>query len=307
MAGPRAWVAGIAPLAGVILLCSAGCGGSGDGSSGSASGAGSSRSSTGSDNASTGPDAGASSNGSGSGAGSSNGASASGSTNGPANGGSASSTGGSTASGTDGGATGGGGACAPALSSCADDPGGCCAGLACAEDDSGEMRCQHTCQYGTDCPTGCCLEDPKAGAKLCAPQSMCPEAETCFGIGDACEGEQLSCCDGLTCVGSSNPDMAGCRPMCQTAGDCDSGCCIPYSNVDAGFCVAAKFCECAADGETCGGSIHCCDGFACSSGDTPGEFACRPVCKVDGDCDTNCCRPIQMTDTSVCLPSSWCQ
>jgi len=140
------------------------------------------------------------------------------------------------------------------------------------------------------------------GASGNPPDGGCP------GVGTACDPNTTICCAGLICVTSTSPDYAGCRQSCTTAADCASGCCIPFANLpNKGFCGDATLCQCAGQGETCGGARQCCSGYSCATFDSTGALACNKLCTQNSDCATNCCVKVNGTPDSVCLPAKpWC-
>lgn len=129
----------------------------------------------------------------------------------------------------------------------------------------------------------------------------------CIALGSPCDPNTSICCSNDICVSSTSPDYAGCRQPCTTAADCASGCCIPFANLpNKGFCGAALLCQCAGQDETCGGTRHCCSGFACSTFDSTGALACHKSCTQNSDCTTNCCVKVTGTADSVCLTPNFC-
>jgi hypothetical protein len=203
---------------------------------------------------------------------------------------------GGTASGAAAGST-AGGVCLPPLARCAAD-GECCDGAICLNSE-----CRPTCQVRNDCGSLCCQEDPAAGRKLCVAASLCEGSGDCATEGNACTDSP--CCDTMICVESTVPSWSGCRPPCQTDGECESDCCLPFANTPSGFCAEPRFCTCAHLDEECGGAIQCCDGLACASTSEAGVYACRPVCTADADCSGGgCCVPLGSTGTKVCMGSS---
>jgi hypothetical protein len=135
-----------------------------------------------------------------------------------------------------------------------------------------------------------------------------PDGGCLPGVGTACDPNRSICCGGFICVASTSTDYSGCRQPCTTAADCASGCCIPFANLpDKGFCGDAKLCQCAGEGETCGGTRQCCGGQSCSTFDSTGALACHKLCTQNSDCTTNCCVKVNGTSDSVCLPAKpWC-
>jgi hypothetical protein len=188
-------------------------------------------------------------------------------------------------------------ACLPKLSSC-DVTNDCCAGAVCADG-----RCRDTCADDAECSTGCCEIDPTVGHKICSAVEIC-EAARCQAEATACAPD-ATCCGGLVCI--DDGAASTCRQACATDGDCDSNCCIPAGDAGSGYCTDALVCSCVGEGETCSGSILCCEGFACSTFDSSGAFRCQKRCADDTDCGTgDCCRTIQGTSNRVCLSGSYC-
>ncbi len=195
-------------------------------------------------------------------------------------------------------------ACLPPLASC-DDPGrSCCGGSVCVEQGGGR-RCVSTCTTRFDCGSLCCLPDSASGKLLCASSDLCPPIP-CSDVGGECGKPGFSCCGSMICVASTSSDYGGCRKPCTTSADCDTKCCVPFSNGQSGFCAAASACECATENGTCGGTQHCCNGLTCASSDTPGTFACKPTCTTDADCSTRCCVGVAGTNESVCSAPAAC-
>ena len=184
----------------------------------------------------------------------------------------------------------------------------CCDGLSCI--DRGPVsRCEQPCTTGTDCESGCCTDRWDTGVMICAEQEAC--TNPCKKRGEACEqGSDTTpnnCCRG-SCLESENPDYAGCRPTCNTAADCpETGCCVPFSNVDHGFCADALYCSCFAVGDACGGDtpVDCCDGGVCA-GTVEKGFTCRQGCTLPSDCATGCCRALSDNSASICSPAEEC-
>jgi hypothetical protein len=130
---------------------------------------------------------------------------------------------------------------------------------------------------------------------------------TCKQLTEACNSNAPDCCGNLTCVSSTSTDYSGCREPCATATDCASGCCIPFGNFpNKGFCGAASLCQCSKLNETCGGTHQCCAGFTCTTYDQTNVLGCRPLCKQNSDCTTDCCIAIPTTTVSACFDPSWC-
>lgn len=132
------------------------------------------------------------------------------------------------------------------------------------------------------------------------------DATACAASGESCAESVSSCCGDLICVGSTASNDKFCRQPCTEPDDCASQCCVLFEAGNGGFCAPSERCQCAAEDETCGGTRRCCDGLACSTFDETGDFACKPLCQRDADCETRCCQPITGTDESVCLTADWC-
>jgi hypothetical protein len=127
----------------------------------------------------------------------------------------------------------------------------------------------------------------------------------CTPEGDDCTPGSNECCEG-GCIESDSEELAGCRPLCNDDEECDSGCCLPFSNASGGFCVAAAHCTCIEEGDECGDFTpsQCCEGTACAS--TGGGLSCTQTCTDPGDCATNCCVPLPNTDFEICAPENYC-
>jgi hypothetical protein len=133
------------------------------------------------------------------------------------------------------------------------------------------------------------------------------QSGACTAERAACDPAKTVCCTGLICVTSTSADYAGCRQPCTKAGDCASGCCIPFGNFpDQGFCGDAALCQCSMKNETCGGTRQCCSGFTCTTFDSTGKLGCEPLCTKNADCTTNCCVAIPTTPDSACLAPAYC-
>jgi hypothetical protein len=126
-------------------------------------------------------------------------------------------------------------ACLPALTDCDAPRAACCPGTLCVE-RAGSKKCVATCTSRFDCGSLCCLTDTATGESLCADTALCAPI-ACSAVAGVCDGPGRSCCDGLTCISSPDPDYSGCRKPCLHAPDCDTGCCVPYSNGATGFCA----------------------------------------------------------------------
>ncbi|HEY6080952.1 MAG TPA: hypothetical protein VIW29_19190 [Polyangiaceae bacterium] len=198
------------------------------------------------------------------------------------------------------------GLCQGTKGSCdADRP--CCDGVSCVSHGT-FSACEKTCSADTDCETGCCTDLFDTGTKICAVKAECDNP--CKKRGEACDPGSATmannCCRG-SCLDSENPDWAGCRPYCTTNADCpDTGCCLPFSNTNNGFCTEAIYCMCSALDEPCGpGNPNCCDGGVCA-GTTAETVKCLQQCTQPTDCASGCCAPLKDSTTSVCEPPEYC-
>jgi hypothetical protein len=131
------------------------------------------------------------------------------------------------------------------------------------------------------------------------------EAAQCIPEGGDCEPGSGDCCEGA-CIESATGELSGCRPLCQTEDDCDSGCCQPFTNGGGGFCVDAAYCSCVAQGDACGPSVQspCCDGSLCAI--TDGPYSCHQICETSDECPEECCVPVPDTEFSICSPAEFC-
>ena len=187
----------------------------------------------------------------------------------------------------------------------------CCAGSSCVSIGNGQKQCQVTCQTNADCAdTGCCADPHEVGVSVCSPKAACDNP--CKKGGDtSCDPGSTTtptdCCNG-TCVQSTVPSFAGCRPYCSTNADCKSGCCQPFDNSTSGFCADAAYCVCAELGGECGPNApNCCDGATCASNDAQNGYQCYPSCKTDADCSSKCCSVFDGEDHGVCVAASACE
>jgi len=131
------------------------------------------------------------------------------------------------------------------------------------------------------------------------------EATQCIAEGDDCEPGSSDCCEGA-CIESSTGEFSGCRPLCQSSDDCDSGCCQQFSDGGGGFCVDAAYCTCVEQDGECGPGVPsmCCEGSTCAI--TEGPYTCHQICTDPGDCPSECCLPLPNTELSVCAPDTYC-
>ena len=117
-------------------------------------------------------------------------------------------------------------------------------------------------QRGLPGHTGCCTDPNDVGVNICSPKAACDtpcKKRGGYGLHakHALVIEQL-----LATATVSRPtrQLAGCRPLCNTSADCDTGCCQPFSN-GGGFCVDASYCSCPPIGAACGPDLpQCCTG-----------------------------------------------
>ena len=131
-------------------------------------------------------------------------------------------------------------ACLPALARC-DARGAVCCGSAVCTLREGAQRCVETCTSRFDCGSLCCADDAATGKKLCAAADACPPLP-CSDVGGPCEQPGPTCCAGLACVSSTRADFAGCRKPCGASADCETGCCVAYTNGEKGFCAESNLC-----------------------------------------------------------------
>lgn len=188
------------------------------------------------------------------------------------------------------------------------DSSACCEGLKCVDTGSFQV-CEQPCATGADCESGCCTDLRDTGDLICADLAACENP--CKKEGEACaQGSETTpsdCCRG-NCVDSEVPDFAGCRPLCNVNEDCDTGCCVPFSNTDNGFCADAFYCSCGAEAEACGSdeTPPCCEGTACAGTGPDGAFECNLLCTQDSECASGCCG-MTTEGTRICLGPEYCQ
>jgi hypothetical protein len=178
----------------------------------------------------------------------------------------------------------------------------CCDGLTCINNASDQPVCRIPCAQASDCTSGCCTDLYDRGVQICAEAAVC--TNPCKKRGDASCNAGTSagerCCRG-SCVEATNPDYAGCRPTCATDADCDTGCCVPFTSSQGGFCADARYCTCSSVGAPCGGDqdVECCEDTRCVAfGDTP--FTCHSVCDASHPCVTGSCQSLADASGSVC-------
>jgi hypothetical protein len=183
----------------------------------------------------------------------------------------------------------------------------CCDGLTCVKQSPTASTCEKTCANGSDCDTGCCTDLHDTGQTVCAAASACQNP--CVKRGSACTPDRNTnvCCSG-TCVTSVNSEFAGCRAVCNANADCDTGCCQKFTTAPGGFCAAAKYCSCSADGTACGSITdpECCTGSICASFGS-GPSACFKKCTTNADCPSGCCSaPFAGETYGACTDASGC-
>lgn len=93
--------------------------------------------------------------------------------------------------------------------------------------------CQATCNYDSDCSSGCCV-NLEGGGKACAPASFCSNSggsggNACDKCLDSCQGLP-SCCTGLGCMCEDECKVSSCTYP-------NVLCCGPY-----GDCICTKNC-----------------------------------------------------------------
>jgi hypothetical protein len=144
------------------------------------------------------------------------------------------------------------GQCLPDNALCDTHPSSCCRGTLCLQgkDDSGTQLlgvCKRRCATNADCETGCCIESESVGDKFCTDTKVC--IERCRNKNEECDGLTRPCCDGMLCVASdSDPALNGCQPVCTKNSDCDTSCCVLFTDEhglpeDNGVCGPADRCE----------------------------------------------------------------
>jgi hypothetical protein len=169
----------------------------------------------------------------------------------------------------------------------------CCDGLRCTAISTTSRICYKPCANNTDCTTGCCTDLKDTGDLECAPAAACQNP--CVKRGGSCT-TSTTCCNG-TCVDSTAPDKAGCRPVCNTNADCDTGCCVLFANQPFGFCTSIGYCGCGAG---------CPAGSSCLTFDGS-NLGCYKDCKEDTDCPGQCCTSdIAGEDHGSCITSNNC-
>jgi hypothetical protein len=131
------------------------------------------------------------------------------------------------------------------------------------------------------------------------------EGGECIAEGGDCEPGSNACCEGV-CIESETGEFSGCRPLCQDASDCDSGCCQPFTDAGGGFCVDAAYCSCVEQDGACGPSVEsaCCEGSTCAI--TEGPYLCHQICVEHQECPEECCVPLGDTGDSICSPAEFC-
>jgi hypothetical protein len=127
------------------------------------------------------------------------------------------------------------------------------------------------------------------------------EPVPCGEKGEACDANR-ACCEDLVCVQSAIAEFSGCREPCTEDSDCESNCCILFTGSTDGFCVAAEYCACVAEGGVCDGSVPCCKGLTCIRFSESGDYTCQPECTSDDQCASGQCRIPEGDISGGCLP-----
>jgi hypothetical protein len=147
---------------------------------------------------------------------------------------------------------------------------------------------------------------------ICATETGRAQVTDCScnrEAGRSCGSGDEPCCSGMACVGGSDPGTAGCRPVCETHLNCDTGCCISTSNTGLSICVDESYCRCTSiPGERCGGELdRCCTGFICIKSPSSDFSGCRPECTRDDECDTGCCQLLSGNRGGFCVDARYCE
>jgi hypothetical protein len=164
----------------------------------------------------------------------------------------------------------------------------------------------YTCMTFDEASCFCTGEAAKTEPDCTSPAAL---AGLCKGKGGSC-GAAGTCCDGLSCV--DHGGYSACEEPCQTAADCESGCCTDLYDTGVTICAKLAACEnpCKKRGEVCEqGSAttpnNCCQGD-CLKSETPDFDGCRPHCRKNEDCDTGCCRQYSDSNEGFCVGADWC-
>jgi hypothetical protein len=182
----------------------------------------------------------------------------------------------------------------------------CCPGTVCTANDAGgsisvcvnpNPRPPNCSKRGESCAgTRDCCEDAgpcgRVGSLyICGAEQTCGhEGGSCDGQ-DCCEGENLSCVDGVCRAGP---------PPCGHAGESCSGqdCCegegLSCVNSSSGAICSTTATPCAQSGESCA-ARDCCSGLICGAGALCGATP-APCARTGESCTTNdCCQGLSCT------------
>jgi hypothetical protein len=165
--------------------------------------------------------------------------------------------------------------------------------------------CYQPCQGADDCETGCCTDLKDTGDMVCAPAAACENP--CLTEGETCT-DSSQCCRGSCHQRPEIPEWDGCRAYCYEASECESGCCVPFSNSDRGYCADAAWCQCGVEGSECGPTKPaCCENYTCAGdADVDTVFFCHQNCTVHSECASGCCAPLTGETHGACMDASWC-
>ena len=134
-----------------------------------------------------------------------------------------------------------------------------------------------SCDFNSDCASGCCIE--AAAGDYCAPAERCGTPVSPCG----------TCGAGTRCLSIAGR-VPACGALCDTNSECLSGCCVGIVN-DGACATSAADC---ARARTCG---LCDEGFDCASFQDPPT--CQPECVSDDQCVSGRC--VELNDgTRVC-------
>lgn len=163
----------------------------------------------------------------------------------------------------------------------------------------------YTCMTFDEASCFCTGDAGKTEPGCLSPAAL---AGLCAGQGYRC-GTDDPCCDGLGCVNRGTG--SACEQICQTAADCESGCCTDLYDTGTLICAKAEACEnpCKKRGETCTQGSEttpsdCCRG-TCLQSENPDFDGCRPRCNTNADCDTGCCEPFS-NGGGFCVDAAYC-
>jgi hypothetical protein len=127
----------------------------------------------------------------------------------------------------------------------------------------------------------------------------------CGTEGGSCSNRP--CCGGLSCVKDS-PTTGTCYKTCNTASDCDTGCCTDLKATGDKECAPNTACQtpCVAQGASCNDQTRCCNGTCVSSTTNPDFVGCRPSCSSNADCFSGCCRQFSNSSGGFCVDARYC-